>query len=307
MLVAVLSGIAIWETLRGFALRERAGEHRSAAAGLHGHRVRHGHLRGGARRRAPARRADASICWCARIAARAEAEAANRRRTNSWRCWATSCEPASRHHQRSAFSTYRGSGRRRVRGRPIRHQITHLGRLSTIPRYRHVTSGDIILACEPLNLATSVQSVGEQPASMGRLERHVVDVRPSRLASADPTRLNQIVANLLTNAIKYTSRAARSAFASAARRTSRSSAVSTPASAFAHLILHMFDLRAGRALGSITRQGGLGVGLTLVRRLVELHGGRVQAFTMGPGARKRVIVRCPSYLAEETDSQSCSG
>src|SRR5262249_61281571 len=67
-------------------------------------------------------------------------------------------------------------------------------------------TGQTTLSREPLNLATSVQrSVGEL-ASTGRLERHVVDVRAEPVwANADPTRLNQIVSNLLVNAIKYTS------------------------------------------------------------------------------------------------------
>src|SRR4029453_18201536 len=70
----------------------------------------------------------------------------------------------------------------------------------------HVTSGDIVLTCEPLNLASSVQRSVSNLASTGRLERHVIDVRAEPVwANADPRRLNQIVANLLTNAIKYTS------------------------------------------------------------------------------------------------------
>src|SRR2546428_1717756 len=94
----------------------------------------------------------------------------------------------------------------RARG-AIRHQITHLGRLvDDLLDIAHVTSGDIVLTCEPVNLATSVQRSVSNLASTGRLERHVVDVRAEPVwANADPSRLNQIVGNLLTNAIKYTS------------------------------------------------------------------------------------------------------
>src|SRR4030095_8525276 len=95
-----------------------------------------------------------------------------------------------------------------MRGRgAIRHQIPHLGRLvDDLLDIAHVTSGDIVLECEALNLATSVQRSVSNLASKGRLQRHVIDVRAEPVwANADPTRLNQIVANLLTNAIKYTS------------------------------------------------------------------------------------------------------
>ena len=89
----------------------------------------------------------------------------------------------------------------------IRHQITHLGRLvDDLLDIVHVTTGEIALSREPLNLATSIQRSVSDLAGTGRLERHVVDVRAEPVwANADPTRLNQIVSNLLLNAIKYTS------------------------------------------------------------------------------------------------------
>src|SRR5437667_443778 len=93
----------------------------------------------------------------------------------------------------------------RARG-AIRHQITHLSRLvDDLLDVAHVASGKIVLSCQPLNLATSVQRCVSVLAGTGRLERHIVDVQAEPAwAHADPTRLDQIVSNLLANAAKYT-------------------------------------------------------------------------------------------------------
>ena len=212
MLVTVLSGIAIWETLRGF------GPFASATANeallllqLFMGTVSVMVISAGAlveeRRRVERERED--LLMRAQLA-RAEAESANRAKDEFLAMLG--------HELRnplaaiiSAVSVLDRIGQQddvamRARG-AIRHQITHLGRLvDDLLDIAHVTSGDIVLTCEPLNLATSVQRSVSDLASTGRLERHVIDVRAEPVwANADPTRLNQIVANLLTNAIKYTS------------------------------------------------------------------------------------------------------
>ena len=189
----------------------------------------------------------------------------------------------------------------------IRHQITHLGRLvDDLLDIAHVTSGDIVLTCEPLNLATSVQRSVSNLASTGRLERHVIDVRAEPVwASVDPTRLNQIVANLLTNAIKYTSpggtirirvgREEDQAIVGVA-----DTGIGIPPS----LLPYMFDLPVQGDKRLDRAQGGLGVGLTLVRRLVELHGGRVQVFSEGPGRGSEFVFHLPRIEpAKPVDSQ----
>jgi signal transduction histidine kinase len=136
-----------------------------------------------------------------------------------------------------------------------------------------------------LNLATSVQRSVSNLASTGRLERHVVDVRAEPVwASADPTRLNQIVANLLTNAIKYTSPGGTIRIRVGGEEDQAivgvaDTGIGIPPS----LLPYMFDLPVQGDKRLDRAQGGLGVGLTLVRRLVELHGGRVQVFSEGPG------------------------
>jgi signal transduction histidine kinase len=144
-------------------------------------------------------------------------------------------------------------------------------------------------------------------ASTGRLERHVIDVRAEPVwANADPTRLNQIVANLLTNAIKYTSPGGTIRIRVGAEEGQAvvgvaDTGIGIPPS----LLPHMFDLPVQGDRRLDRAQAGLGVGLTLVRRLVELHSGRVEVFSEGPGRGSEFVVRLPRIApVKAVDSQS---
>jgi signal transduction histidine kinase len=212
MLVVVLSGIAIWETLRGFGPLANVPTNESLLLlqVFMGSGVGDGDLGGAVveeRRNVDQEREHLLVR--AQVA-RAEAEAANRAKDEFLAMLG--------HELRnplaaiiSAVSVLDRIGSHddiAMRAREaIRHQITHLGRLvDDLLDIVHVASGQIVLSCEPLNLATSVQRSVSELASTGRLERHVVDVRAEPVwANADPVRLGQIVSNLLTNAIKYTS------------------------------------------------------------------------------------------------------
>ena len=313
MLVTALSGIATWETLRGF------GPFASATANeallllqLFMGTVSVMVISAGAlveeRRRVEQERED--LLMRAQLA-RAEAESANRAKDDFLAMLG--------HELRnplaaiiSAVSVLDRLGQQddvamRARG-AIRHQITHLGRLvDDLLDIAHVTSGDIVLTCEPMNLATSVQRSVSNLASTGRLERHVIDVRAEPVwANADPTRLNQIVANLLTNAIKYTSPGGTIRIRVGGEEDQAivgvaDTGIGIPPS----LLRHMFDLPVQGDKRLDRAQGGLGVGLTLVRRLVELHGGRVQVFSEGPGRGSEFLIHLPRIEpAKPVDSQS---
>jgi signal transduction histidine kinase/ActR/RegA family two-component response regulator len=177
----------------------------------------------------------------------------------------------------------------------IRHQITHLSRLvDDLVDVARVTSGKIVLACQPLNLATNVQRCVRAFADTGRLQRHVVDVQADPVwVEADPTRLDQIVSNLLANATKYTPPGGvirvcvRSEGNEAVVRV-EDSGIGIPA----RLLPRIFDPFVQGERGDRC-QDGLGVGLTLVRRLVALHGGRVEASSDGPGCGSEFIIRLP--------------
>ena len=71
------------------------------------------------------------------------------------------------------------------------------------------------------------------------------------------------------------------------------------------LLPHMFDTPPRGERKLVHDQGGLGVGLTLVRRLVELHGGQVEAFSEGPGYGSEFVVRLPRIApVKQSESQS---
>src|SRR5680860_81257 len=111
---------------------------------------------------------------------------------------------------------------------------------------------------------------------------------------ADPTRLTQVLSNLLNNAVKYTDEAGRiwvgaSWQQDAVVLTVKDTGIGIPAAR----LTRIFDMFA-QVDGSLQRsRSGLGIGLTLVKRLVEMHGGTVEAHSSGPGAGSEFIVRLP--------------
>jgi PAS domain S-box-containing protein len=127
---------------------------------------------------------------------------------------------------------------------------------------------------------------------------------------ADPGRLQQIFWNLLANAIKFTPRGGR-VTAQLSRESSGDGAhgvisvVDTGAGISPDFLPHVFE-RFRQADSSMTRsQGGLGLGLAIVRHLVELHSGRVEAFSEGEGRGARFVVRLP--LAQFATSEVPAG
>ena len=313
MLVAVLSGIAIWETLRGYGPFASVPTNESLLLlqvfmGTVSMMV----VSAGAiveeRRRVEQEREDLLV---GAQAARAEAEAANRAKDEFLAMLGHELRNplAAIISAVSVLDRIGGHDDVAMRAREaIRHQITHLGRLvDDLLDIAHVTGGDIVLTCEPMNLATSVQQSVSNLASTGRLERHVVDVRAEPVwANADPSRLNQIVGNLLTNAIKYTSPGGTIRVRVGSEEHQAVIGVAdTGVGIPPKLLPRMFDLPVQGERRLDRAQGGLGVGLTLVRRLVQLHGGRVEAFSDGPGHGSEFVVWLPQITpASQMEAQS---
>jgi len=111
---------------------------------------------------------------------------------------------------------------------------------------------------------------------------------------ADPVRLAQIVANLLNNAAKYTEDGGRISLS--ARRENNHAVISVRDSGVGipvDVLPRVFDLFAQADRTYHRSQGGLGIGLTLVRTLVELHGGTVAAKSEGAGRGSEFVVRLP--------------
>ncbi|HET9228433.1 MAG TPA: ATP-binding protein [Thermoanaerobaculia bacterium] len=181
----------------------------------------------------------------------------------------------------------------------IERQTQHLTRLvDDLLDVSRITRGKVALAREPLDLATIVNRAVETSLPLIDARRHQLDValppEPVRV-DGDLTRLVQVVGNLLNNAAKYTDEGGHIRLEAVledgmAVIRVRDNGMGLPAD----LLPHIFDLfsQADRSLDR--SQGGLGIGLTLVRRLVELHGGEVEARSDGPGQGSEFVVRLPA-------------
>jgi two-component system CheB/CheR fusion protein len=178
----------------------------------------------------------------------------------------------------------------------IERQINHLKRLiDDLLDAARVRAGKIKLDRRPVNLAEAVEHALGVLGAGTTPTRHVIKVEADEVGvSADPIRLEQIILNLLTNAVKYTPagrtiRIVVRATGELAELSVEDEGVGIPADT----LLLIFGLFV-QGKGSVDRaQGGLGIGLTLVKMLVELHGGTVEAASDGPGRGSVFTVRLP--------------
>jgi PAS domain S-box-containing protein len=171
------------------------------------------------------------------------------------------------------------------------HLVDDLLDLSRISRGLIRLLKEAVDVSQPVRLAIE----GVQPLVQERGLTLSVSLPPLPIhIEADPTRLQQIVGNLLTNAIKYTDPGGQILISVAQQETNVVLRVRDTGIGIAADMLGMiFDLfvQAERRLDR--SQGGLGIGLTLVRRLVEMHGGTVTAHSEGPGKGSEFVVRLP--------------
>ncbi|MEH6436027.1 response regulator [Massilia sp. DD77] len=178
----------------------------------------------------------------------------------------------------------------------IQRQSQHLSRIvDDLLDLSRAMSGKILLARQPTDLAHLVGGCLETFRATGRTAgyRISVDLSPGWV-DGDPTRLEQIISNLLDNALKYTP-SGGSIDIGLARADDdvvlsvRDSGVGIPS----ELLPHVFDVFVQGAISIDRSQGGLGIGLSLVRRLVELHGGSVSADSGGAGNGSTFVIRLP--------------
>src|SRR5262249_45826926 len=155
------------------------------------------------------------------------------------------------------------------------------------------------LKLRPQNIDANlvVQSAVDSCASMTNGHRHTVSVRlaPEPLwLAADPVRLEQVVCNLVLNAAKFTPKGGLIEVEVHGDGESVAIAVSDNGIGIDPSMLDsIFELFTQDAASLARSEGGLGIGLTVARRLVELHGGTVRAFSDGAGSGARFEVRLP--------------
>jgi signal transduction histidine kinase/ActR/RegA family two-component response regulator len=180
----------------------------------------------------------------------------------------------------------------------MERQVTHLSRLvDDLLDVSRIMRGRIELRREVTDLATVINRAIETAEPIINTQGHRLTVslpRESVRLDGDMVRLAQVFSNLLNNAAKYTNRSGRIWLVAGLEDGEvvvrvRDNGIGIPA----ELLPRVFDLFV-QADGSMARsQGGLGIGLTLVRQLVEMHGGRVEAHSDGPGKGSEFVVRLP--------------
>jgi signal transduction histidine kinase/ActR/RegA family two-component response regulator len=179
----------------------------------------------------------------------------------------------------------------------IARQNAHLVRLvDDLLDVARVTSGKIALVRRPIDLAPAVRHALASLTASGRTERHRIALDlETAWADVDETRFEQIVNNLVGNAIRFTPAAGaieitlRAAGGEAVLRVRDTGVGIAPG-----MLPRVFDLFTQGERGPDRGAGGLGLGLTLVRRIAELHGGRVEAASEGPGHGSTFTVYLPA-------------
>lgn len=180
----------------------------------------------------------------------------------------------------------------------IDRQLIHLSRLvDDLLDVSRITQGKVTLRKEPIALNTVLERAVEATRPLIESRRHRLDIDTSPvplLVVGDATRLIQVVANLLNNAAKYTEEGGSISLRTETRGERVLIRIKDTGLGIApELLPHVFDLFIQGERSLDRSQGGLGIGLTLVRRLVELHGGRIEAFSGGPGKGSEFVVELP--------------
>lgn len=191
----------------------------------------------------------------------------------------------------------------------MERQVAHLVRLvDDLLEVSRITRGKIELRKSRSDLGTIVRNAIEAAQPLIEASRHELTVElPSDplFVEADAVRLSQVVANLLNNAAKYTDEGGR-IWLTLDRRDQEAvlSVRDTGMGIPPDMLPSVFEMFSQVDLNLKRSQGGLGIGLALVRSLVTLHGGRVEAKSKGPGKGSEFLVHLPLAKPEKDREQS---
>lgn len=192
----------------------------------------------------------------------------------------------------------------------IARQTAHLTRLvNDLLDVVRVTSGNVVLDPRPVDLAALVKRVAATFGMAGSVDRHVLTVDAhSTWIHADSHRIEQIISNLFTNALRYTPVGGR------IRLTVRPDGheavlqvADTGVGIAVDLLPRIFDRFVQGDRGVKHSHGGLGLGLTIVQRLVAMHGGTIIAESQGAGAGSVFTMRLPRIAAVLAQPEAAAG
>jgi signal transduction histidine kinase/DNA-binding response OmpR family regulator len=174
-----------------------------------------------------------------------------------------------------------------------------------------ITRGKVELRKQLVDLTSIIERAVATTTSAIAARTHQLTVTapaPPLPLFADPTRLEQVLANLINNAVKYTP--PRGQIALTVELDEGDYVVRVVDNGIGipdHLLPRVFDLFTQGDRSLDRAQGGLGIGLTLVRRLVDLHGGTVAVKSPGQGQGTEFIVRLPQAKSVDSADQSLNG
>jgi signal transduction histidine kinase len=185
---------------------------------------------------------------------------------------------------------------RGVIARQLKHMIRLVDDLLDVSR---IARGKIVLLSEPVAVKDVVAAAVETVQPLFEAKRQRLVVEETLQVRGDPVRLAQIVGNLLHNAAKYTGEGGEITLSATGADGKvaiavRDTGIGIPAEAIPHIFELFTQIPSERASTS----GGLGIGLALVRALVELHGGEIRAASAGQDQGSEFTVQLPLLITE---------
>ncbi|HYD76111.1 ATP-binding protein [Ramlibacter sp.] len=190
----------------------------------------------------------------------------------------------------------------------MRRQIDQLVRLvDDLLEVSRITSGKVVLQRSRVSLHEVLAGAAETSRPVLEAASHTLQVSIGRVAAVhvdgDPLRLGQVFANLLNNAAKYTDPGGRIVLVAWKEGSQAVVQVQDNGMGLApDMLEEVFQPFVQADRSAARAQGGLGIGLSIVRSLVELHGGKVRAQSDGPGKGSTFEVRIPTLPAQAQEA-----